>query len=291
MITATLLGFVYLTVSTASPQHGDQRQIVFMSRRDGNAEIYIVHPADATQKRLTSNPTNDLFPTGSPDGRSIAYLAPSTTKRGFALWVMKTDGSQKKELQPAPAQANSFCWSPDSTKIAMENGIVTVDVPTKTSPTTLRMYRPAWSPDGTKIAFKSPLQNTASRKRAFCLYVINAEGGEPQQVAEAIRTEARLAWSPDSTRIAFMASREHKASDIHVVSVDGTGEKNLTNAPFNDRAPCWSADGSKILWLHGTRRGSDELWVMNPDGTDQHQARETLGTWVDCWGRPVGSQN
>jgi TolB protein len=40
--------------------------VAFVSRRDGNSEIYVVNADGSRQRRLTRTPWNDKFPTWSP---------------------------------------------------------------------------------------------------------------------------------------------------------------------------------------------------------------------------------
>jgi tetratricopeptide (TPR) repeat protein len=77
----------------ASP---DGQQVVFMSRRDGNWEVYVARLDGSNLRRLTWNPANDGLPVWSPDGRHIAFV---TDRDGrWAVWVMRPDGSEQRRL-------------------------------------------------------------------------------------------------------------------------------------------------------------------------------------------------
>ena len=69
--------------------------------------------------RLTHNNVDDTSPSWSPDGQTIAFV--SETYGNSDIYLMNTDGSEKRNL----TNKHVFCWSP------------------------------SWSPDGTKIAFCS----------------------------------------------------------------------------------------------------------------------------------------
>ena len=72
------------------------RQVVFMSRRDGNWEIYLAPLDGGSPKRLTRDPANDGLPTWSPDGRYIAFV---TDRDGqWSVWVMRPDGTGQRRL-------------------------------------------------------------------------------------------------------------------------------------------------------------------------------------------------
>src|SRR5205823_13176915 len=54
----------------------DGQRIAFVSERDGNVELYVVHRDGTGLKRLTDNFALDDHPAWSPDGKRIAF--PST---------------------------------------------------------------------------------------------------------------------------------------------------------------------------------------------------------------------
>jgi Tol biopolymer transport system component/tetratricopeptide (TPR) repeat protein len=76
----------------------DGSQVVFMSARDGNWEIYVVDLANPKPRRLTTNPANDGLPTWSPDGQRIAFL--SDRDGIWAIHLMNPDGGDKQQLTP-----------------------------------------------------------------------------------------------------------------------------------------------------------------------------------------------
>jgi hypothetical protein len=77
----------------ASP---DGRQVVFMSQRDGNWEIYAVNVDGTGLRRLTQDRANDGLPTWSPDGRYIAFV--SDRDGPWAIWIMRPDGADPRRL-------------------------------------------------------------------------------------------------------------------------------------------------------------------------------------------------
>ena len=55
-------------------------------------------------------------------------------------------------------------------------------------------------------------------------------------------------------------------SDIHVVSVSGSGRAQLTTDAAADADPVWSPDGARIAF-RSSRDGNDEIYVMRGDGS------------------------
>jgi TolB protein len=74
--------------------------VAFMTRRDGNWNIYRVNLDGSGLARLTDNGANDGLPAWSPDGRSIAFV--SDREGGWAVWAMNADGSNQRRLFSLP---------------------------------------------------------------------------------------------------------------------------------------------------------------------------------------------
>jgi len=77
----------------ASP---DGQQVVFMSHRDGNWELYLVRLDGSGLRRLTHHPANDGLPAWSPDGRYLAFISDRSGR--WAVWVMDADGRGQRRL-------------------------------------------------------------------------------------------------------------------------------------------------------------------------------------------------
>jgi tetratricopeptide (TPR) repeat protein len=84
------------TTETNPEASPDGRQVAFMSRRDGNWEIYVTSLDGSSPRRLTQDPASDGLPTWSPDGQYIAFV--SDREGQWAIWVMRPDGSGQRRL-------------------------------------------------------------------------------------------------------------------------------------------------------------------------------------------------
>ncbi len=81
---------------TAPAPSPDGEQIAFMSRRDGNWEIYIMNADGSGMTRLTENGANDGLPAWSPDGAYLAFV--SDRGKEWAVWIMRPDGSAQRQF-------------------------------------------------------------------------------------------------------------------------------------------------------------------------------------------------
>ena len=74
----------------------DGKALMFVSYRDGNAEIYVVRADGSQPVRLTNNAADDLEPVWSPDGKSIAFV--SRIYGPGEIFVMAADGTGQRRL-------------------------------------------------------------------------------------------------------------------------------------------------------------------------------------------------
>ena len=78
--------------------------IAFGSDRNGNFDIYVVHPDGTGLHQLTSSTCEDTEPSWSPDGSRIVF---TSRRGGFPhLWTMNADGTGERRL------AEDAGWSP-----------------------------------------------------------------------------------------------------------------------------------------------------------------------------------
>ena len=97
--------------------------ISFTSNRDGDYEIYTVHPDGSGLKRLTNIPGNDAHNTWSPDGEWIAYtsgthgfrdesvLHPYNPQPYGEIYVMRADGSDQRRLTNNQYEEGAPAWA------------------------------------------------------------------------------------------------------------------------------------------------------------------------------------
>ncbi|MBW6460391.1 MAG: S9 family peptidase [Bacteroidales bacterium] len=64
--------------------------------------------------------------------------------------------------------------------------------------------------------------------------------------------------------------------DLYIMSVDGSGLKQITRTPENEFNYVWHPEGKKIMYLSAAG-GSAQIWEMNPDGSGKKKVSDIEG--------------
>ena len=113
-----LLGVVVLGLTSLMVRIDAQAQITFVSKRAGNAEIYVMDADGENLQRLTNNRNNDWDPSWSPDGEQIVFFSnrdghfrddiPDTST--YEIYVMDADGGNPQNLTNNPHGDVNPAW-------------------------------------------------------------------------------------------------------------------------------------------------------------------------------------
>lgn len=109
------------------------------------------------------------------------------------------------------------------------------------------------------------------------IYAGDLATGSVKRIISARSADIAPTISPDGTRIAYFAvprprgDRGGAPERIHVVNLDGTGDRAITARNRHSFDPDWSPDGTQIAYTETRfvtpRRGETRVMVVNADGT------------------------
>ena len=216
----------------------DKSQVLFVSNREGNSEIYVMNFDGSNLRRVTNNKTEETSANWSPDGKRIVFESSSQIGVESDIWIMDADGSNQQNL---------------------------------TNFSGLDM-RPIFSPDGSRIAFGS--NRALTDRREANIWVMNADGSNPKQLTDNTAFESDANWSPDGKKIAYTKAMTGSVFDIWMMNVDGTEQTNVSNTDKADEAlPVFSPDGSRLVYSTNFESLSPryDLWVMTTDGENRQR--------------------
>ena len=100
------------------------------------------------------------------------------------------------------------------------------------------------------------------------IYVMDADGGNRENLSNHPMHDWEPDWSPDGTKIAFVSNRNGGVYQIYVMDADGTDQIRLTDGlPWYRAGPDWSPDGDKIAF--SDEEEMDHIAVMHADGKNR----------------------
>ena len=267
------------------------------------SQVYTVWPDGTHLRQLTHVPGDRHAgaPDISPDGSKIAYV--SDVSGNFAVWAMKTDGTQQRRLfgrkgydyfQPR--------WSPDGSHLLVTRchqigfvvpcDIILTDADGSPQQVLVgggRSNRDAvFSPDGKRIAFDS------DRGGFFSAVWVMPLGGKPVRVTNPDLEMYWPGWSPNGSHLVASDNCCRAASNVYTMRVNGSQLTKLTHVSQGGGAgfASYSPDGKHIVFISDQLRGPGferpDLFVMNADGSNVHRIVSSVPAVTPDWSEAGG---
>jgi Tol biopolymer transport system component len=196
----------------------DSRQLVFISDRDGNPEIYlqtdVQAPTDQAIKLTETTGCSNGHPIWLPDGSGIVYE--SNCQDGN--WEIYRASLAYSVIGAAQIIAQPF--SPRQVaRLTTAGG---------------DDHWPRVSPDGSRVAFFSNRDGNQE------IYTMTIDGGSQLRLTTNPDRDEAPSWSPDGSKIVFNSNRD---GDFEIFSMnrDGSGLMQLTNNSADDGFAVWGS--------------------------------------------------
>ncbi len=219
--------------------------------------------------QITTAPGQELFPSLSPDGKSVVYE--SHVSGNWDIYLQRASGKNPNNLtQDSKADDTQASFSPDGEHIVFRSerdggGIFTMG---STGESVLRLtdfgYNPAWSFNSKDVVFATeritqPLRGPTVSQ----LWTVSVADGSKRLVSK--EDGLQPSYSPHGYRIAYWGRTPVTGKDdIWTLPAGGGPPVAVTNDAALDWNPVWSPDG-KYLYFCSDRTGSMNIWRASID--------------------------
>ncbi len=254
--------------------------------REGNG-IYAVDSGGGEARPVFEDTLEKIFPTLSPDGMRIAYLAaePGRIWCCSHVWIVEADGSLARDLTPFFGNWEFLRWSPDSRFLlfdgavedsgAMNYQIIRADVQTgalvQLTHGSSGNRDATYLSDGRRIAFLSGRIMTDYGGKVF---VMNADGTNPVAIDTSRTASVAPRPSPRRNDIVFSWGLGGEGNaGAYSLNLDST---ELPAQPSSYRlffpgselsTMQWSPDGNQVALPIATSAITQDVYIVRRDGT------------------------
>lgn len=238
-----------------------QQQLLYISTRSGNFDIYKLDLDTGQSKQLTDNPGWDWSPRFISKGRQVFYYSTDTTKN-FQYRLMDLSGVRQDLQLP---EEDNMMPSPDGQWYAytVKSGddqdiwLLHADSGEQKNIITSGSYngRVCWKKDGSGFAFISDRDGNNE------VYSYDLEAGTSARLTNDGKRQKYLAWSPDGKFLVFSEELDDTSNQLHLMQVDTRVVTPLTDKKFIDSELSWSPDG-RYLAFHSKRDQGDQIYMI-----------------------------
>ncbi len=238
-----------------------------VSTRGGRfKEIYTMSLEGRDVRRITNNPTINLFPSLDKTARYLLYTSYKTASP--ALYLADLTARREHPITTREGMLIGGALAPDGKSLvgAVENrgatNLYLFDsggelLQPITRGTSINVS-PAFSADGQLLAFTSDRSGTPQ------IWVTSVgAGGDPRRLTFQGNYNTNPAISPKGDRVAYQA-RSGGQFDLYVISIAGGEPHRLTQGAGSNESPSWSPDG-RYLAFSSNRSGHNRLYIIHVD--------------------------
>jgi Tol biopolymer transport system component len=240
----------------------DDKEIVFVSSRDGYKSVWAVDVASRAEKKLASSngkiEAASIGPGGQLVYESSVGLNSQLNMDGKAItknevvfpfrpsWVSNdeffytADGQIKRRTLSGRVKTVPFTATLEITPAQNTYARKKRDFDDQSPRKVLGIERPVISPDGKSIAFVA----------LGDLWLLPATGGKPENLTNDAAYDLDPTWSPDGRYLAWSTDRGGKHLEIWIRDMQTGQMRQLTNIPTQPTSLQYSPDGKRIAFVN-----------------------------------------
>ena len=277
----------------------DSLSLAFSDRAipDGPYGIFLISINSGARRRLTvpaNSGQDDVWPTFSPDGQSVAFVRRATTATD--IYRIPASGGNPTRVAIAGKPSRGLVWSPDGKYLLFATGrhapgLLAISAKARDSAHLERVDIAGFNVnEPSMIARKGGTEADLAyaHETTDCDIwgtPIGDDHSSPVPLAASIRADQAPSFSPDGQRLAFCSARSGY-EEIWVSMADGSHPRQLTK--FNSgvaNSPRWSPDGRWITF-DATIGNNPDIYVVRSDvGPPQRMTHESSTELQPSWSR------
>ena len=243
------------------------------------SELVLIDPATSAKRPLTRDRHHVGQPHFSPDGTSLAFLAPDG--KTPQVFVLPLNGGDANQITHAKDGVDQFVWSPDGKSIAFA----------ATDPAPERKGEAKYQ-DGFEIHDDD--FTTREAPRPAHIWIVPAAGGEARRLTSGAWSlptslppgapSSPLQFTPDGKSIIFVRQASPSTGDqlqtqLEILDIASAKFRPLNDHTSLDGYPVISPDGSKIAYWRqrdGKPYQFQDAWIMPATGGASTDLTATL---------------
>ena len=260
----------------------DGRFIAYHAGPLENRDIFLRRVGGGTTINLTEHSeASDTEPAFSPDGEHIAFRS---ERSGGGIFVM---GATGEDVRRVLHFGHHPSWSPDGTRLAVctediddpgrrgtgsEIWVVTASSGKAEQIPLPDGVQPNWSRDGKKLAYWAVHQGGQRD-----LFMVDLEGGEPQQLTQEDSIDWNPVWAPDGQHLYFLSDRAGTMAIWRMRVDSATGAtsdpKQVPTPSLYTQNISLSADGSRLAYVALHREAALDVFAFDPEAGEPQETR------------------
>jgi len=256
-------------------------KVAFVSRRTGNAEIYVTNLARSKTLQLTNYRNTSIGPRWSADGSRVFFIS-SFRSNWPEIFSTNGLGEAAKVITQVRGALGAASSGPDGRIAFASSNKGTMDIfvagPQGQSPA--RVIKapsmewvntdPSWSPDGTRFAL------TGGPTGRPGIYLASSSGGSLQAVSTGHSYSTEPRWNPVFPNQLVFTFQEAGRLQLGLIDLAaGTRDAIETKSPAALAHASWCADGRHLV-------AAQSGWLAVVDSVTGKVTRLTPAVLGDC---------